>query len=83
MRQRRSYGNTVSLASLEKYFCVKTRFSKTVTIVATGAMIWKPGFTGLAGTGSGRISETGSVKVPKLWLKVVSISTNRFVSSLY
>ena len=42
-RQRRSYGNTVSLASLKKYFCVKTRFSTTATTVATGAIIWKPG----------------------------------------
>ena len=42
-RQRRSYGNTVSLASLKKYLCVKTRFSTTATTVATGAIIWKPG----------------------------------------
>ena len=41
-RQRRSYGNTVSLASLKKYFRVKTRFSTTAT---TGAIIWKPGLT--------------------------------------
>ena len=44
-RQRRSYGNTVSLASLKKYLCVKTRFSTTATTVATGAIIWKPGFS--------------------------------------
>ena len=43
-RQRRSYGNTVSLASLKNYFCVKTRFSTTATTVATGAILWKPGF---------------------------------------
>ena len=43
-RQRRSYGNTISLASLKKYFCVKTRFSTMATTVATGVIIWKPGF---------------------------------------
>ena len=42
-RQRRLYGNTVSLASLKKYICVKTRFSTTAAMVATGAIIWKPG----------------------------------------
>jgi len=44
-RQRRSYGNTVSLASLKKYFCVKTPFSMTATTVATGVIMWKPGLS--------------------------------------
>ena len=44
-RQRRSYGNTVSLPSLKTKILCQTRFSTTVAIVATGAIIWKPGLS--------------------------------------
>ena len=43
-RQWRSYGNIVSLPSLKTKILCQTRFSTTVAIVATGAIIWKPGF---------------------------------------
>ena len=42
-RQRRSYGNTVSLPSLKTKILCQTRFSTTAETVATGAIIWKPG----------------------------------------
>ena len=45
-RQRRSYGNTVSLPSLKTNILCQTRFSTTVAIVATEAIIWKPGLRG-------------------------------------
>ena len=38
-RQRRSYGNTVSLPSLRAKILCQTRFSTTVATVATGAII--------------------------------------------
>ena len=41
-RQRRSYGNIVSLPSLKTKILCQTRFSTTV---ATGAIIWKPGLS--------------------------------------
>ena len=43
-RQRRSYGNTVSLPSLRTKILCQTRFSTTAATVATGAIIWKQGF---------------------------------------
>ena len=47
-RQRRSYGNIVSLPSLKTKILCQTRFSATVAIVATGADYMetrlKPGF---------------------------------------
>ena len=43
------------LASLKKYFWVKTRFSTTATTVATGAIIWKLNGRNLLGA-SGLVS---------------------------
>ena len=43
-RQRRSYGNTESLPLLKTKVLCQTRFSTTAATVATGAIIWKPGF---------------------------------------
>ena len=48
-QQRRSYGNTVSLPSLKTKILCQTRFSTTAATVATGAIIWKPGFSNLTG----------------------------------
>ena len=44
-RQRRSYGNIVSLPSLKTKILCQTRFSTTAATVATGAIIWKPGLS--------------------------------------
>ena len=56
-RQRRTYGNTVSLPSLKTKILCQTRFSTTAAIVATGAIIWKPGFRTGEGEGHPKVKK--------------------------